>query len=83
MPWTPSARGDRQLLRQPAHANATSRSRPSAIDADDGRLDLDDLRAQLGDEVAAVYFENPNFLGVIEDQVGRSGGGGQARSAPR
>jgi glycine dehydrogenase subunit 1 len=35
----------------------------------DGRLDLDDLRAQLSSEVAAVYLENPNFFGVIEDDI--------------
>jgi glycine dehydrogenase subunit 1 len=35
----------------------------------DGRLDLDDLRAKMSDKVAAVYLENPNFFGVIEDQV--------------
>jgi glycine dehydrogenase subunit 1 len=35
----------------------------------DGRLDLDELRAKLSAEVAAVYLENPNFFGVIEDQV--------------
>lgn len=34
-----------------------------------GRLDLDDLRAKLTSEVAAVYLENPNFFGLIEDQV--------------
>lgn len=36
---------------------------------DDGRVDLDDLRAQLSGEVAAVYVENPNFFGVIEDDL--------------
>ena len=35
----------------------------------DGRLDLADLEGQLSDEVAAVYIENPNFFGVIEDQA--------------
>lgn len=35
--------------------------------ATDGRLDLDDLRAKLSSDVAAVYVENPNFFGVIED----------------
>jgi glycine dehydrogenase subunit 1 len=38
-----------------------------AYRAADGRLDLDDLRAKLSDQVAAVYVESPNFLGVIED----------------
>ncbi len=33
-----------------------------------GRLDLADLEARLGDETAAVYFENPSYLGAFEDQ---------------
>jgi glycine dehydrogenase subunit 1 len=36
----------------------------------DGRVDLADLESQLSDKVAAVYIENPNFFGVIEDQAG-------------
>lgn len=35
---------------------------------DTGRMDLDDLKAKLSPEVAGVYFENPSFLGFIEDQ---------------
>lgn len=35
-------------------------------DPETGQLDLDALRSQLSDDVAAVYFENPSFLGVIE-----------------
>jgi glycine dehydrogenase subunit 1 len=38
---------------------------PVAVRAD-GRIDLDDLAAKLSDRTAAVYFDNPNFLGVIE-----------------
>jgi len=33
-----------------------------------GTLDMDDLRKKIGDETAAVYIENPSYLGVIEDQ---------------
>jgi len=40
-----------------------------ASDPDTGRLDLDDLRAKLRDDVAAVYFENPAYLGQIETQA--------------
>ncbi|MCY4370271.1 MAG: aminomethyl-transferring glycine dehydrogenase subunit GcvPA [bacterium] len=32
-----------------------------------GRLDLDDLDRKLSEEVAAVYYENPSYLGLIED----------------
>jgi glycine cleavage system P protein (glycine dehydrogenase) subunit 1 len=35
----------------------------------DGRLDLADLRGKLSAEVAAVYVETPNYLGIIEDEV--------------
>ncbi len=37
-----------------------------AADPVTGRLDLNDLRAKLGPDVAAVYFENPAYLGTIE-----------------
>lgn len=33
-----------------------------------GRLDLSDLKGKLSERTAAVYFENPTFYGVIEDQ---------------
>lgn len=31
-----------------------------------GQLDLDALQAQISDKTAAVYFENPSYLGFIE-----------------
>ncbi len=37
-----------------------------AADPTSGRLDIGDLKAKLGDDVAAVYFENPAYLGTIE-----------------
>jgi glycine dehydrogenase subunit 1 len=37
-----------------------------AADAASGRLDLADLTTKLGPDVAAVYFENPAYLGTIE-----------------
>jgi glycine dehydrogenase subunit 1 len=40
-----------------------------ATDPATGRLDLADLRAKLRDDVAAVYFENPSWLGQIETQA--------------
>ncbi len=36
-----------------------------------GRLDLADLERKITDETAAVYFENPSYLGIIEDQGSR------------
>lgn len=40
-----------------------------ATHAGSGLLDLNDLRGKLGDDVAAVYFETPSFLGIIETQA--------------
>jgi glycine dehydrogenase subunit 1 len=41
-------------------------------DPETGQLDLDALKAELSSETAAVYFENPSYLGFIEthgDQI--------------
>ncbi|MEC0244039.1 aminomethyl-transferring glycine dehydrogenase subunit GcvPA [Paenibacillus dokdonensis] len=38
------------------------------IDPVSGRIDLNDLRSKLSNDIAAVYFENPGYLGIIEDQ---------------
>ncbi len=35
----------------------------------DGTLDLKDLQQKIDSETAAVYIENPSYLGIIEDQV--------------
>ncbi|MFA7197404.1 MAG: aminomethyl-transferring glycine dehydrogenase subunit GcvPA [Anaerovoracaceae bacterium] len=34
--------------------------------AEDGQIDLEDLKKKIGKDTAGVYFENPNYLGVIE-----------------
>jgi glycine dehydrogenase subunit 1 len=36
------------------------------FDPTSGELDLDALRAAIGPDVAAVYVENPSYLGVVE-----------------
>lgn len=36
--------------------------------SDSGLLDLEDLKAKIGTGTAAVYFENPSYLGFIEAQ---------------
>lgn len=36
-----------------------------------GLLDLEDLASKMSKDVAAVYFENPSYLGTIESQGGR------------
>ena len=43
-------------------------------DAETGQVSLEDLRAKISDKTAAVYFENPSYLGFIEthgDDVSR------------
>ncbi|MBT8455295.1 MAG: aminomethyl-transferring glycine dehydrogenase subunit GcvPA [Rhodobacteraceae bacterium] len=41
------------------------------VDADptSGRMDLNDLKSKLGSDIAAVYFENPAYLGTIETEA--------------
>src|SRR5712692_3347571 len=49
------------------------RLRAVEFDPDTGELDLGSLRAALsqgGQDVAALYLENPNVFGVIEENVG-------------
>lgn len=38
------------------------------FDTQSGAMDLADLKAKLTNDVAAVYFENPSYLGFIEAQ---------------
>ncbi len=38
-------------------------------DKETGQIDLEDLEKKLSDETAAVYTENPTFLGPVETQV--------------
>ena len=40
-----------------------------AVDKSTHLLDIDDLNAKLSDNTAAVYIENPSFLGKIEHQA--------------
>lgn len=40
-----------------------------AADPTSGRFDLADLKSKLGTDVAAVYFENPAYLGTIETEA--------------
>ena len=37
-------------------------------DKETGRMDLADLKQKISDCTAAVYFENPSYLGFLEDQ---------------
>ncbi len=37
-------------------------------DKETGKVDLEDLKSKITDKTAAIYFENPSYLGFIEDQ---------------
>lgn len=38
-------------------------------DAETGQINLQDLKSKISDKTAAVYVENPSYLGTIETQV--------------
>jgi glycine dehydrogenase subunit 1 len=40
-----------------------------SFDSSTGRLDATHLRRSLSSDVAALYFENPNYFGVIEEEA--------------
>jgi glycine dehydrogenase subunit 1 len=46
-----------------------ARVEPVSFDPAKGTLKLGDLRHKINSDTAAVYIENPSYLGVIEDQV--------------
>lgn len=39
------------------------------FDKGSGLLDLTDLKAKISEKTAAIYFENPSYIGVIETQA--------------
>jgi glycine dehydrogenase subunit 1 len=53
----------------PAESQRAITVREAGFDPATGRVDLAALRAALGPDTAAVYVENPNFLGVLEADV--------------
>lgn len=42
-------------------------------DARSGQLDLEDLKTKVSEKTAAVYVENPSYLGLIEAQIAEIG----------
>lgn len=38
-------------------------------DGDSGQIDIEDLKGKVSDETAAVYIENPSYLGFVETEV--------------
>ena len=66
-----------------ARWRATSTSCSVELDPATGLLDLADLERKLSAATAAVYFENPAYLGLIESQAARDRARSRARAAPR
>jgi glycine dehydrogenase subunit 1 len=52
-----------------AHCNAIGEFRKMPIDLESGQIDLESLEQRIGKETAAVYIENPTYLGFIESQA--------------
>ena len=48
----------------PSHIDVTL----AEYQAETGLLDIDDLKRKISSKTAAVYFENPSYLGIIESQ---------------
>ncbi len=44
--------------------------RPVKVDPRTGQIDLEDLEGKAGRDVAAVYLEQPGYLGQIEEEAG-------------
>jgi glycine dehydrogenase subunit 1 len=63
----------------PAEMDRSLTVRTIGYDPATGRVDLDAVAAAIGPATAAVYLENPNFLGVLEAEAGEIAG--LARSA--
>jgi glycine dehydrogenase subunit 1 len=46
------------------------RTKSVGYDSDTGLLNLENLKHQVSEKTAAVYIENPSYLGFVETQVG-------------
>ena len=53
----------------PASCAACGQQSISIRSKDDGRVDLDDLRAKVDGDTAALMITNPNTVGIFDDQI--------------
>jgi glycine dehydrogenase subunit 1 len=60
--------GPDKLSKIADYAKPTMEIKLMAHDPETGQLDLDALRAEISTQTAAVYFENPSYLGFVETQ---------------
>jgi len=54
----------------PATCTICGRQAMTVRSREDGRIDLDDLKAQVDDDTVALMITNPNTVGVFDDQIG-------------
>jgi len=40
-----------------------------SFNKDSGKIDLNDLKQKIDDDICGIYIENPNYFGIFEDQV--------------
>jgi glycine dehydrogenase subunit 1 len=64
----PQLIGVDKLSKMRDYCKAHLEIRQIGYDSETGHLDLDELKAAMGGETAAVYLENPSYLGFIEIQ---------------
>lgn len=57
-----------KTLCQPENMENSIKIKLIEFDKESGLLDLQDLRNNISDKTAAIYFENPSYLGFIEEQ---------------
>lgn len=60
--------GPDRLLTMKNYCRGVMTVKPVAFDPETGLMDLDDLAARFTDRTAAVYIENPSYLGFLETQ---------------
>jgi glycine dehydrogenase subunit 1 len=60
--------GPDKLSKMRDYCKAQLEIRQIGYNGDTGHLDLDQLKVAIGGETAAVYLENPSYLGFIETQ---------------
>jgi len=64
----PQRLGQIRLLCQPEIMPNSIKIRIVDWDPESGRMDLADLKRKISEKTAAIYIENPSYLGFIEEQ---------------
>ncbi|WP_207760785.1 aminomethyl-transferring glycine dehydrogenase subunit GcvPA [Mycolicibacterium sphagni] len=80
-PMDPERLAVLRTLCGPAEMERSLTLRTVGYDPATGRADLDAIAAAIGPATAAVYIENPNFLGMLEADAGEIAGLARAAGA--